>query len=173
MLMGLVAAAYSPQLGITSIAFYLLCYTFFNIGPFGIIILLCAKDRDCEFIEDFNGLSVRSPLTAFLMAIFLFSLAGMPPTGGFIAKFLIFAAAMQAELYWLVVIGIINSAIAMFYYLRIVAAMYVHEPEPELKINLSPSLGLALVIMAEVTLFTGIYPAWFLDFARYSVAAVF
>ncbi len=172
MLMGLVAAANYPQLGITSVIFYLLCYVFFNIGPFGIIILLCNKHKICEFIGDFDGLSVRSPLSAFVMTIFLLSLAGIPPMVGFVAKFLIFMAAMKAELYWLVAIGIINSAIAMFYYLRIVVAMYVRAPKPGLKINASPSLTIALAIMVGFTLLMGIYPALFIGFARYSIATL-
>jgi NADH-quinone oxidoreductase subunit N len=172
MMIGLVAAAYSPRLGITSVAFYLLCYSFFNIGPFGIIILLCSKDKVSEFIEDFNGLSIRSPATALVMTIFLFSLAGLPPTGGFVAKFFIFAAAMKAKLYWLVIIGIVNTAIGLFYYLRIVVAMYVHEPKSGLSVNTSPGLVFALAIMVGVTLLAGIYPTWFVDFTRSSVAAV-
>jgi len=172
MMIGLVAAAYSPELGISGIAFYLLCYSFFNIGPFGIIILLSTKDKSYDLIEDFNGLGERSPMTAFVMTIFLLSLAGIPPTGGFVAKFLIFAAAVKAKLYWLMIIGIINSAIALFYYLRVIVAMYANEPQPELSINTSPALVFALATMVIMTLITGIYPSWLIDFARTSITSI-
>jgi NADH-quinone oxidoreductase subunit N len=172
MMIGLVAAAYSPEFGISSMAFYLLCYSFFNVGPFAIITLLCSKEKRADFVEDFNGLSIRSPISALMMSIFLFSLAGIPPTGGFVAKFFIFAAAMKAKLYWLVIIGIMNSAIATFYYLRVVIAMYVREPEKDLVVNPSPGLSFALLIMVGFTLLTGICPSWFIDFARYSIKVV-
>ena len=117
---------------------------------------------------------MRQPGTAALLTIFLLSLIGVPLTGGFFGKFYIFKAALDSHLVWLTVLGLLNSAVAAYYYLRILVVMYMREPS-EATADLEPlSFGLraALVIPALGTLFLGIFPGWVLDFAGKSSALV-
>ena len=109
-----------------------------------------------------------------MLTIFLLSLIGVPLTGGFFGKFYIFKAALESHLVWLTVLGLLNSAVAAYYYLRILVMMYMHEPseaateaEP-----LSPGLRAALLLPAAGTLFLGIFPGWVLDFAGQSSALI-
>src|SRR5207237_9599812 len=118
-------------------------------------------------IDDFAGLGQKQPLTAAMFSIFLLSLIGVPLTGGFFGKFYIFKAAMESHLAWLTVLGLLNSAVAAYYYLRILVMMYMHEPsEATNKVEpLSLGLRLALIVPAVATLALGIFPSWVLDFA--------
>jgi NADH-quinone oxidoreductase subunit N len=125
-------------------------------------------------IEDFAGLGQKQPLTAAMLSIFLLSLIGVPLTGGFFGKFYIFKAALESHLVWLTVLGLLNSAVAAYYYLRILVMMYMREPgeavdnaEP-----LSPGLRAALILPALGTLLLGIFPGWVLEFAGKSAALV-
>jgi NADH-quinone oxidoreductase subunit N len=125
-------------------------------------------------VDDFAGLGVRQPGTAALLSVFLLSLIGVPLTGGFFGKLYIFKAALDSHLVWLTVLGLLTSAVAAYYYLRILVVMYFHQP-PEAAADLEPlSIGLraALVIPALGTLFLGIFPTWVLDFAGKSAALV-
>jgi NADH-quinone oxidoreductase subunit N len=138
-----------------------------NIGAFAVVSHLSGKGERFLSVDDFAGLGARQPGTAALLSIFLLSLIGVPLTGGFFGKFYIFKAALDAHLVWLTVLGLLNSAVAAYYYLRILVAMYMREPSEavaELE-PLSPGLRAALVIPALGTLFLGIFPAWVLDFA--------
>ncbi len=173
MLMAAAAIGSAPELGSTAILVYLLVYVAMNLGPFGIIILLCKKGRIGDHVEDFKGLSKHSPLAALAMTVFMLSLAGIPPTGGFIGKFLVFASVMKAELFWLAVIGVLNGTVAAFYYLRVVVAMYMQEPREGMELVLSPSLVVALSVMTGLALLTGIFPSVFIQFAQQSLGALF
>jgi NADH-quinone oxidoreductase subunit N len=135
---------------------YLIIYAFMNIGAFGVVILL----NKGEEIKDYCGLSKSHPLVAAVMLIFMFSLTGIPPTAGFIGKFNIFAAAINAGFTWLVVVAVIFSAISAFYYLRVVMNMYMRTSEEESLITTSPSLGIALFISALAMLAIGILPSF-------------
>jgi NADH-quinone oxidoreductase subunit N len=138
-----------------------------NIGAFAVVAHLSGKGERFLSVDDFAGLGVRQPGTAALLSIFLLSLIGVPLTGGFFGKLYIFKAALDSHLVWLTVLGLLNSAVAAYYYLRILVAMYMREPS-EAAAELEPlPLGLraALVIPALGTLFLGIFPAWVLDFA--------
>ena len=99
-----------------------------NIGAFAVISHVAARNEQHVRIDDFAGLGRREPATAALLAIFVFSLIGVPLTGGFFAKFYVFQAALDSHLVWLTVLGLINSAVAAFYYLKIIVAMYMREP---------------------------------------------
>jgi len=134
---------------------YLLIYTFMNLGAFGIVILL----EKGENISDYNGLSKSHPFTAALMLVFMFSLAGIPPTAGFIGKFYIFMAAVNAGYTWLVIIAVLFSAISAFFYLRIIMNMYM-KPMSE-TVGVMPSFGLAaaLFISAVMMLAIGLIPS--------------
>jgi NADH-quinone oxidoreductase subunit N len=119
-------------------------------------------------IEDYAGLGRRSPVLAITLTIFLLSLIGIPATGGFFAKFYVFNAALKSNLVWLTVIGLINSAIAAYYYLRLIVVMYMYEPqmgEEKLELKSAPGLTAALVITAVITIWLGVKPGNVLDYA--------
>ena len=135
---------------------YMLIYAFMNMGAFAVVIML---DKG-EEIKDYNGLAKSNPLVAALMLVFMFSLTGIPPTAGFIGKFNIFMAAINAGYTWLVVIAVIFSAISAYYYLRVVMNMYMKEATGgEAVIHTSPSLGLALLISVVMVFVIGIIPS--------------
>jgi NADH-quinone oxidoreductase subunit N len=135
---------------------YMLIYAFMNMGAFAVVIML---DKG-EEIKDYNGLAKSRPLVAALMLVFMFSLTGIPPTAGFIGKFNIFMAAINAGYTWLVVIAVIFSAISAYYYLRVVMNMYMKDATGgEAVIHLSPSLGLALLISVVMVFAIGIIPS--------------
>jgi NADH-quinone oxidoreductase subunit N len=159
-LIGLAAvAAQDPQLllGTSSVVFFLGTYAFTNLGAFIAIIAISQRVRSDE-IADFAGVAKRSPLLAAGLAACLISLTGIPPTAGFVAKLYAFNAAVQADLVWLAVIGVLNSVISAYYYLRVVLTMYTQEPVTQDTFLPSPQVGLAVAI-AVVGLFAiGIYP---------------
>ena len=170
----LVALAARSQVGAAAAMFYLAAYALMNIGAFAVVSHLSGKGERFLSVDDFAGLGVKQPGTAALLTIFLLSLIGVPLTGGFFGKFYIFKAALDSHLVWLTVLGLLNSAVAAYYYLRILVVMYMHEPSEataELE-PLSAGLRAALVIPALGTLFLGIFPAWVLDFAGKSSALV-
>ena len=120
-------------------------------------------------ISDYAGLGFRKPLLALFMTVMLLSLAGFPPTAGFVGKFYIFRSAVEAGQIWLVIIGAINTAISAFYYLRVVVTMYMREPEEELDFLTYPgSLVFALVLAAIGVLLIGVLPSYFLNPAQIS-----
>ena len=169
-LIGLVASVGGrADRALSAIMFYLLAYTFMNIGAFAILIFMRRENMPNENVDDFGGLSRRSPFAALAMLVFLFSLAGIPPTAGFAAKLSIFYAAIQGGYYWLAIIGILNSAVAAYYYLRVVVVMYMREPEGELPAA-APShllwVGIALALAG--TIYLGIQPGDILEAARAS-----
>lgn len=153
------------EMGLAGIMYYLLVYVFMNMGIFAVVIFLVRKDGKWEHISDYKGLATRSPLTAFLMALFLVSLAGIPPTGGFLAKFYIFASAINAHYYWLAVIGVIATVISLFFYARVIFYMYMKEPD-DFDSSLPQTSELIVLFCAAIgTIFLGVYPAPFIDMA--------
>jgi NADH-quinone oxidoreductase subunit N len=163
----LVAMTARTDIGEAAAMFYLAAYAFMNIGAFAVVTHLSGKGERYTSIDDFSGLAQKQPLTAAMLTIFLLSLIGVPLTGGFFGKFYIFKAALESHLVWLTVLGLLNSAVAAYYYLRILVVMYMKEPS-EAAANaepLSPGLGAALILPAAATLFLGIFPGWVLDFA--------
>ncbi|TAN43737.1 MAG: NADH-quinone oxidoreductase subunit N [Nitrospirae bacterium] len=152
MLIGIIAGTSE---GLSAMITYLLIYTFMNMGAFAIIILL---DRGDE-IKDYEGLAKSRPLVAGLMLVFMFSLTGIPPTAGFIGKFNLFLAAVQAGYAWLVVIAVMFSAVSAYYYLRIVMNMYMKDMKEEASISPSPTLALAIVITVMMVFAIGIMPS--------------
>jgi NADH-quinone oxidoreductase subunit N len=170
----LVALAARSQVGTAAAMFYLAAYALMNIGAFAVVSHLSGKGERFLSVDDFAGLGARQPGTAALLSIFLLSLIGVPLTGGFFGKFYIFKAALDSHLVWLTVLGLLNSAVAAYYYLRILVVMYMREPSEatgELE-PLSPGLRAALIIPALGTLFLGIFPGWVLDFAGKSSALI-
>lgn len=154
-------------IGVAGVMYYLLVYTFMNMGAFAIVTMFIRDDKKGENISDYKGLASRHPLLSFLMAMFLLSLAGVPPTGGFVAKFFILASAINAHYYGLAVIGILATAISLFFYAKVIFYMYMREPEG---ITESPhrtgfDYKVVLAITAAGTVAIGIYPAPFMDMA--------
>ena len=175
-LIGLAAAgkaagnATASSEGIASAILYLLIYCVMNIGAFGAIILARTEDGESLMISDYAGLGTRKPLLAMFMSVMLLSLAGFPPTAGFVGKFYIFKSAIGSELYLLVIVGAINTAISAFYYLRVVVTMYMREPEEELEFSpYASTLVIGLTIAAVGVLLIGILPSLMLTPAQNSV----
>ncbi|PIP08194.1 MAG: NADH-quinone oxidoreductase subunit N [Syntrophobacteraceae bacterium CG23_combo_of_CG06-09_8_20_14_all_50_8] len=155
----------------SSILYYVLAYTFMNIGAFAVVILLGQKDAENTGIESYAGLAGRHPAIALSMTIFLLSLAGVPPLAGFMGKFYVLSAAIKAKYYWLAVIGVLNSAVAAYYYLRVIMHMYFREPTEELgRPEFSPAYAAVIIVCVWALLHMGIFPRDFLLIAQKSVS---
>jgi len=145
-----------------------------NLGAFAVIIYISGKGEKHLRIEDLAGLGQRQPFTAAMMTIFLLSFIGVPLTGGFFGKFYIFRAALHSGLTWLTVLGLLNSAVAAYYYLRLMVVMYMHEPGEVTKDleSPSPALKAALALPAIGTFFLGILPGAVLSFTQTAASLV-
>ena len=159
--------------GLQAMAFYLLVYAFFNTGAFAIVILLRRKGVIGDEVDDLNGLIQRNPGAAVLMLIFLLSLAGVPPTAGFVAKLLVFWALIETKHYVLAVVSVAYILPAVYYYFRLVAAMWVKESTDSVRPVISLGQKFALAAMVFVTLVAGLFPDQFLRFATYSILTPF
>jgi NADH-quinone oxidoreductase subunit N len=157
---------------VEGVLYYTFVYVFMNIGAFAIIAWL-QRNGGGDKLDDFSGLAAWAPLPAIAMAICLISLTGIPPTVGFLGKFYIFLAAVKSDLVWLAVIGVLNSAISAFYYLRVIVYMYMREPEKQLARKPSPMLMTGIVIAALAALFFGLYSTPIFDLARSASAMIF
>ena len=166
----LVAFAARSETGTAAAMFYLAAYALMNIGAFAVVTHLSSKGERFVSVDDFAGLATRQPFTAALLAVFLLSLIGVPLTGGFFGKFYIFRAALQSHLVWLTVLGLLNSAVAAYYYLRILVVMYMREPSEAASAAepLTAGMKCALVLPALGTFFLGIFPSAVLAFASKS-----
>ncbi len=154
--------------GITATLIYLLIYSFMQLGAFAVIVLLRRRDEIGDELKDFSGLNVRNPFAAFAMLLFMLSLGGIPPTAGFMGKFWLFGAAIDAGYYWLAVIGVLNSAVSLYYYLRIVVFMYLKRETIGSEPHTSPTLALALAAAVIATLVLGVYPRLLFEVAEAS-----
>lgn len=159
--------------GVGAALFYLLVYAFMNLGAFGVVTLLTRAEAAGDDIASYGGLGYKRPPLAVAMSIFMLALGGIPPTAGFVGKFVLFVAAVEAGYVSLAVIGVLNSAISLYYYLRVLVVMYFREPERGFEEAASPGVAAALVISAVLTLWMGLLPGPFLDLARRSLAALF
>ena len=170
----LVALSARSQVGTAAAMFYLASYALMNVGAFAVVTHFSRKGEKFQNIEDFAGLGRRQPFTAAMFTIFLFSLIGVPLTGGFFGKFYIFKAALESGLVWLSILGLLNSAVAAYYYLRILVVMYMHEPgdTTESLAPLHPGVAAALVLSAASVLYLGIFPGTVLSFASRAAALV-
>ena len=165
----LVGLAAANKDGISSAMLYLFIYCVMNIGAFAAVILARTEDGENLKISDYAGLGFRRPLLALFMTIMLLSLAGFPPTAGFVGKFYVFRSAVDAGHTWLVVVAAINTAISAFYYLRVVVTMYMKEPEEELDFHAYPSLLVfALLLVTIGVVLIGVLPSYFLAPAQIS-----
>jgi len=169
LLVGIVAMGMNPSgSGQVAVLYYLVAYSVTTLGAFGILTWLGAKDRERVFVDDWAGLASKHPAAALAMTVCLLSLAGMPPTGGFFAKFYVLKAGMEAadqSLLWLVVIGAINSVVSIYYYLRLVMAMYFREPIGEFRPVRAGSIVFVVALCAALVLQMGMMPGWWLGIA--------
>jgi len=168
----LIAFASLPANGIPAAMFYTASYAAMNVGAFAVIGHFAGHGERYVTLEDYAGLGKRSPVLAAILTVFLLSLIGIPITGGFFAKFYVFSAALQGAhpLMGLVIIGVLNSAIAAYYYLRVIVVMYMREPREDAPVApISLGLGFALGLSLAATFFLGVYPNPVLKYAALSV----
>jgi NADH-quinone oxidoreductase subunit N len=183
LLMGVVAAmtinddgkvVFSNE-GISAVLFYLVVYMFTNLGAFGMLVLICREGYRGDNIEDWRGVGQAHPIVGLSFVVFLLSLAGIPPTAGFVGKLVLFAAAIQNQYYWLAVIGILSSAVSIYYYGHILRVMYMNPrttSQPPFEFSKSPSLLLTLLLLVIATIALGIFPGSFIEAARGSVLGI-
>jgi NADH-quinone oxidoreductase subunit N len=144
--------------GMAATMTYLMVYLFMNLGAFAILMALATPEQPCESLDDCKGLAARNPLAAALMLVFLFSLTGIPPTGGFIGKFYLLKSAFAAG-YTLTVVGaVLFSAISAYFYLRVVRYMYMSDPQQETPLLLVPGMKVALGLCLLGVLGLGLFP---------------
>jgi NADH-quinone oxidoreductase subunit N len=166
LLVGVAAVGFGVRDAQPAMLFYLLAYTFTTLGTFGVVAWIGRRGDERLFIDDWAGLSGSRPALALAMTVFLLSLGGVPPTGGFFGKFYLFRAAMaEPELYPLVIAGVLNSVISMYYYLRVVVAMYFRETVRPHEPFGSPSIRLGLVLSAIAVVALGVVPGVVVEWA--------
>ena len=154
-LVGIVAAT---ERGVAAALVYLWVYLFMQLGAFMIITMLRRRDVIGDELKDMSGLYLRSPAAACAMLIFMLSLGGIPPTAGFMGKVWVFGAAIDAGFIWLAVVAVVNSAISLFYYIRVVVFMWIKEEVVGSEISVGPAMTMALLIAATGSIFFGVYP---------------
>ena len=166
----LVALTARSQIGTAAAMFYLAAYALMNVGAFAVVIHMAGRGERHVKISDLAGLGKRQPVTAALFTIFVLSFIGVPLTGGFFGKFYIFRAALHSNLVWLTVLGLLNSAVAAYYYLRLLVVMYFEEPGEAANnvAPLTPGLRAALILPAIGTIVLGVLPGAILNFAQNS-----
>ena len=168
----LMALATGTEAGMQGLLIYLTLYVFMSIGAFGCVLLMQNENPESEDITALSGLSHRHPFLAIFLAIFMFSLAGIPPLAGFFGKFYVFMAALEAGLVTLAVIGVLSSVIAAFYYLRLVKLMYFDEEKDTVRIELSQPMKYALAACVAVTLLFFLFPAPLVEIAKEAASAL-
>lgn len=160
----LVAFAAIPELGASAAMFYTAAYAAMNVGAFAIVSHFANAGEKYVALEDYAGLGRRFPALAATLTFFMMSLIGIPITGGFFAKFYVFSAALKSNLVWLTIIGVINSAVAAYYYLRIIVMMYMREPRGEVPCPRVPlATWLAITTCLLATLYLGVFPGRVVD----------
>jgi NADH-quinone oxidoreductase subunit N len=162
----LTGVAAGNSLGFQGVMFYTAVYTMMNLGAFGVISLVEQEGEKNLTYDDYAGFSSQNPFLSMLMAMFMFSLAGIPPFGGFFAKYYVFAAAIEAELTWLAIVGVLTSLVSVYYYLRLVVVMYFGEKDGGETWKVSP-IGLTAVVVAAVfVVWFGVFPSTVLFFTN-------
>jgi NADH-quinone oxidoreductase subunit N len=169
----LVAIVAASHLGATSLLLYAVAYTVMNLGAFAVVVIMGRAGDERVRIADYAGLSRRQPLVAALMATFMLSLAGIPPTVGFVGKFYVFSAAVEAGFTWLALVGLVSSVASVYYYLRVVYQMYIADPASEV-LDHTPHqwLSLVAVVAGVAVLVLGLLPGGIIAVANASTAFV-
>lgn len=163
----LVGVVASNVLTVPSVLFYLTAYLFMNLGAFAVAIVVSGKNENRQKIKYFSGLGYKQPMLGFAMAVCMFSLAGFPPTAGFMGKFYLFSAALKSGYLWLVIFGVLNSLISVYYYIRVVVAMYMHEPVDDKALPpLVPGVGLVILVVILGIFYLGVFPSSMFNFLQ-------
>jgi NADH-quinone oxidoreductase subunit N len=155
MIIGLAAGNHA---GIAGVVFYLTAYTFMNLGAFGIVSLIEGSGESNLDFNAYAGLSEKSPMLALLLSVFMFALAGLPPFAGFFGKYYVFISAVKGNITWLAVVGVISSAISVYFYIRIVVLMYFRDSQSEFTIENSSAGVLAVLISFLLVIMIGVIP---------------
>ncbi len=158
--------------GVAAVLYYLFAYAFMNLGAFAVVIALEKQGSGDVQLSEIRGLSRNHPLLAAAMAVFMFSLTGIPPFAGFFGKFYLFQAAVQANLTWLAIVGVINSAISAYYYLNVLVQMYMSKEEKPPMLAWRPVLGLATLVAALFVIGIGLFPDFWLQLAKAGMKVV-
>jgi NADH-quinone oxidoreductase subunit N len=159
--------------GVSAALVYLMIYAFMQMGAFAVVVMLRRKDVIGDELKDLTGLSRTHPGAAIAMLLFMLSLGGIPPTAGFMGKLWIFGAAIDAGFVWLAVIGVLNSALSLYYYVRVVVFMWIAEDESEsIGFRISPAVAAVIVVAVAGTILFGIYPRALFEFAEASAASL-
>jgi len=169
LLMGVVAA--TPR-GVAAMLIYLFVYGFMQLGAFAIIVMMRRRDVIGDEVKDLSGLHVRHPFAAFAMLLFMLSLGGIPPTAGFMGKLWLFGAAIDAGYVWLAVIGVLNSAVSLYYYIRVVVFMYLRKETTGSEPVASPALAFTLAVTVVATIAFGVYPRLLFQLADASAGSL-
>lgn len=165
----LIGFAVGTPRGVEGSLLYILAYVLMNLGAFGCVVLISNSIKS-DGIENYAGLYKKDPAIAFMLTLFLLSLAGIPPLAGFLGKFLVFAAAIESKFIFLAVAGVINSVVAMYYYLRVIKFMYLDEPPGTFEAQAQPiCLQIALIVALAGVLIIGLFPLPFLDWIAASL----
>jgi len=165
LLVGLVAVGLGSATANASLVYYLIAYSVSTIGAFAIVSYVGSRGKERGLVDDWAGLAQQHPGAALAMTICLLSFGGMPPTGGFFGKFYLFKSAMEVsdgQLLWLVIVGVVNSAISIYYYLRIVTAMYFKDATGPFTPLRSPGLVFVIAVCPILVLELGLMPGWWL-----------
>jgi NADH-quinone oxidoreductase subunit N len=170
LLIGVVAGT---ERGVSAMLIYLLVYAFMQLGAFAVIVMMRRQDVIGDELKDLSGLYARSPFAAFAMLLFMLSLGGIPPTAGFMGKFWLFGAAIDAGYVRLALIGVLNSAISLYYYIRIVVFMYLKKETAGSEPTTNPALALTLGIAIAGTIALGVFPQPLFEFASRSAESLY
>jgi NADH-quinone oxidoreductase subunit N len=166
----LIAVVCRPDFGIKAVLFYLFSYAFMTVGAFAVLAAVGRGDAEGErgyTLREWSGLGWKRPVLGLAMAIFLFSLAGIPPTAGFIGKYVIFQAAVKSGEYLLAIVGGLNAAIAAYYYLRVLVTMYMRDAESdEMPLAVSPGMAAVMVVAVVGVIYLGIMPGGVLELVQ-------
>jgi NADH-quinone oxidoreductase subunit N len=169
LLIGVVAAGAGYSRGVTATLVYLFIYSFMQLGAFMVIVLMRRQNVIGDELKDLSGLYSRRPAAAFAMLLFMLSLGGIPPTAGFMGKFWLFSAAIESGFVWLAVVGVVNSAISLYYYVRVVVFMYLQKDATAAADTAGgPPLTLALAVAVVATVVLGVYPRLLFELAEVS-----
>jgi NADH-quinone oxidoreductase subunit N len=168
-LMG-VAAAVATDRGMSAALFYMFAYLFTNLGAFAIVVTVERQEGQGVMLDDYKGLYKRSPWLALALAFFMLSLTGVPPSGGFTAKFAVFGAVIEAGMNWLAIVGVITSVVSGYFYLRVVFYSFMYDSVEQTKIRPALGAAVAVVVAVLITFLLGVYPNPVFEAAR---AAVF
>jgi len=169
----LVAMVAGGETGGSALMYYLVAYGLMNMGAFAVVVAVSRRGEPNEEFDDYAGLGFRHPGLALAMTIFMLSLTGIPPLVGFTGKFYVFSAAVKSGFIWLAVIGVLNSVVSAYYYIRVIVTMYMYDGEKQIEpLSARPALASVITVAALATILIGVFPSTSMWRARTGFAAV-